>query len=259
MEGTLRQQLVVLTRATEANKELYRKLDAHSVSVKELPLIGTRTRPLTEAVCERLFQFAAGKCDWLVFSSANGVRAFASHLQELSLPASVPANVRVAAQGTATAAEFETLFGRQADLIPGLKTAQGLGIALAADGIEGKKIFLPLASATKGNLLKVLRASDADVFTYAAYETGSLTPDRLLVDQIIAERGRGLIFPLYSPSTVAAAIQVFQAAGDLLAVSTLIAVGPVTAEEILGRGLPLAAVARTPEVDDMLEVVLKYI
>src|SRR5205085_2588143 len=73
--------------------------------------------------------------DWIVFTSANGVRGFLGRLSARTLP-----RAKVAAIGAATARCLEA-FGRPADLVPDDSRSEGLVEALR-DRVLGKRLLL---------------------------------------------------------------------------------------------------------------------
>ena len=80
------------------------------------------------------------KYDWLIFTSANGVRSFVEHLTDIrSLRA------KVCAIGPATAAAVEAL-DIKVDGMPKEYVAESLLEALAADDLAGKRVLLPRAA-----------------------------------------------------------------------------------------------------------------
>lgn len=117
--------------------------------------------PLAEAA-RRLADY-----DWVLFTSANGVRHFARALAEAGgQPASAP---RVACVGPATAAA-----ARKAGFPPGLTAARHLSEGLVetlkqAGSLDGRRVLLPRSQAGSDVLPDALRALGADVDEVAAY------------------------------------------------------------------------------------------
>jgi uroporphyrinogen III methyltransferase / synthase len=85
-------------------------------------------RPVDEALAR------LGEFDWLVFSSANGVRCLLDRMQEKGQgSAALPVRCKVAAMGPGTAEEL-TRYGLHADLVPGREKGTG---PICRDGPSG--------------------------------------------------------------------------------------------------------------------------
>jgi uroporphyrinogen-III synthase len=114
--------------------------------------------------------------DWLVFTSANGVRICFERLQRLGYDARSIGNVRVAAIGPATAVELAK-FGVTVDLVPAEYIAEGIAAALLDDArklgesVEGKKVLLARAAEARNVLVTELQQAGALVEVVAAYRT----------------------------------------------------------------------------------------
>ncbi len=114
-----------------------------------------------------LHEAARGAFDWLVLTSSNSAQAVASRLSEFGLR--LPAVLRVAAVGTATAEAARQLLGVQASLIPETYTAQALAGALLP--AAGKRFLLPKSALAGDALAQTLLDAGALVTVVSAYET----------------------------------------------------------------------------------------
>ena len=114
--------------------------------------------------------------DWLVFTSANGVRICFDRLLRLGYHARSLGNVRIAAIGPATAA---TLIknGAKVDLVPAQYIAEGVASALIEDvhkrgeQLEGKKVLLLRAAEARNVLVTELQRAGMTADVAAAYQT----------------------------------------------------------------------------------------
>lgn len=119
-----------------------------------------------------------GAYDWLVFTSANGVRMCIERLQTLGYtgPNLALKQTRIAAIGPATAAALAH-YGLRADLVPDQYIAEGVAAALLADArargetLAGKRILLARAAEARDILITELQAAGAEVQVVAAYAT----------------------------------------------------------------------------------------
>jgi uroporphyrinogen-III synthase len=120
--------------------------------------------------------------DWLVFTSANGVRICFDRLRDLGYDAQAIGNVRVAAIGPATAAALAT-YGIHADLVPGEYIAEGVAHALIDDArrrgepLAGREILLARAAEARNVLVVELQQAGAIVDVVVAYRTVGVSHD----------------------------------------------------------------------------------
>jgi uroporphyrinogen III methyltransferase / synthase len=142
-------------------------------------------RPV-DAVLARLHEF-----DWLVFSSANGVRAMLERLRTFSNVRStrsgLPASLRVAAIGPGTAEELAG-YGISADLVPNEYRAEALADALTGDA-KGNRFLLARASRGREVLAETLSAAGGNVEQVVVYKSIDIDePDPEIVAALRAGR-----------------------------------------------------------------------
>jgi uroporphyrinogen III methyltransferase/synthase len=162
-------QRIVITRPEE---------EAHR-SAAELEILGAEVllassvevRPITDAIpldrsIDRLKDY-----QWLVFTSANGVRFFLNRLGERGLDLRAIGHLKLAAIGPATAAALAR-FHLRADLVPASYRSEGLAEVLS-QAAAGCKILL--ARADRGRtLLKDQLERVADVDQVAVYHNADV-------------------------------------------------------------------------------------
>lgn len=153
---------VMVTRPADEADPLASQLRALGAEIVRQPAIRISPpndwRPV-DAVLARLQEY-----DWLVFSSANGVRYLLERLGERKGAFRFP---KVAAMGSGTAEEL-TRHGLQADLVPGQFQAEALAEALARDA-AGKRFLLARASRGREVLAERLAAAGAIVEQVVVY------------------------------------------------------------------------------------------
>lgn len=185
--------------------------------------------------------------DWVVFTSANGVRACVERLRRLGRDARAFAGVKLCAIGPSTAAELSRC-GLRADCLPRSYTGEGIVAALAAQGeVRGRSFFLPTSDIAGDALPAALRARGGRCRRVAAYRTvpsgeGIAAAARLLragaVDAVL----------LTSPSAAGAYAHALRRAGEIQP-PFCAAIGPVTAGAArrLGIGIAIAAATHTDD------------
>ena len=162
---------------------------------------------------------------WLVFTSANGVEAFARYLKAHKKDARVLKNAKIAVIGPRTAAHLRQLH-IEPDLVAQEYVAESLAAALLAQG-PCKKVLLLRAEVARSILVKTLEAQGAEVQVVAAYRTSAVRGEEreLLVESCQAAD----VLLLTSSSMVDSLVQALgDSAESILGGKTLLSIGPIT-------------------------------
>ena len=123
-----------------------------------------------------------GEFDWLVFSSANGVRYLFDRLREKEIG---PLSIKLAAIGPGTADELAQ-YGVRADLVPQQFRAEALAEALLR-AAPGRRFLLARASRGREVLAEQLRAAGAAVEQIVVYTSTDVErPDAAVADLLRA-------------------------------------------------------------------------
>jgi uroporphyrinogen III methyltransferase/synthase len=161
---------VMVTRPANGRDPLAEQLRALGAEVVVQPAIRISPpddwRPVDKALA-RLQEY-----DWLVFSSANGVRYLFDRLQERRVGTAATWFPKLAAMGPGTAEELAR-YGRRADLMPEQFRAESLAEALASDA-AGKRILLARASRGREVLAERLVAAGAVVEQVVVYNSADV-------------------------------------------------------------------------------------
>lgn len=186
---------------------------------------------------------------WVVFTSANGVRAFFNILKERREDARIFGAAKIAAIGIKTS---QALLERNvyADLVPQTYVAEDLADALIAASQPGDAILIYRAEEARDVLPDRLREADRDPRVVTAYKT-VLTDDPQFAEKVAqcdvltftsASTVRGFAHNLHGQAAAARAAQ-----GKLVA-----CIGPITAEEARKTGFEVAVVANEFTADGLL-------
>jgi len=175
---------IVVTRPRRQAASLVQQLEELGAEVIELPTI--EIKPLKDfgkldAALRRL-----GSCDWVVFTSVNGVGACFDRLAAMGRDARAFGTARVAAIGEVTAAELVQR-GIRPDLVPPTFTSAGLAEAFKRRRIRGKRLLLLRADIAPDDLPSLLRERGARVRTVAAYRTVRARPGATAM-QVLVDR-----------------------------------------------------------------------
>ena len=245
-EKPLRGQRIVITRAERQSSEFAAKLRALGAEVVEFPTISIRPAadfaPLDAAIA-RLSEY-----DWLIFTSANGVRFFAERLKVL--PKDLRA--RVCAIGPATRRAVEEL-GLKVDIVPPEYVAESLVEAFAGEELHGKRMLLPRAAVARDVAPEALRARGAVVDVVEAYRT--------VVPEDAAERAReifGVRKPDWITFTSSSTVNNFVAAAGREALDgvRVASIGPVTSHTLREHGVAVDVEAPVFTTDGLIEAIM---
>lgn len=243
--GPLAGRGVAVTRTEPVDGALARRLAARGARIVRWPSVmivpPLDRRPLRAAAV------AIDEYDWVVFTSAHAVAAFAA-------TGARPAAVRVAAVGPGTAAEITGL-GWRCDLVGPGPGADALVEALGAAGVgPGSRVLFPAASDARPALEQGLARLGALVERVEAYRLRPAPVDPEDCRQAIAA-GRVDAITFASPSAAAAlaaafGLHLFRALTARLAV---ISIGPTTSEELVRLGRAPDAEASPSTFDGLVD------
>lgn len=273
----LRGKRVLVTRTREQAGVLSEHLRAAGAMPIELPVIRIMPPGDWQPLDRALRALAAGNvCDWLIFTSANGVKMVLGRLRELGLEPELLRKTRIATIGPATAAALAD-YGLAAALVPSEFIAESVAEALRNDAeqrgtsLAGQHILLARAAEARQVLVQELEQAGAQVEVVAAYQTVPVAQDD--------ERGREVIALLRqqqldaitftSSSTVhhfmhwlsqsAPDIAILLAYPGKQPVRPLIAcIGPITAQTARDYGLEVSVEAREFTTAGLVEALITY-
>jgi uroporphyrinogen III methyltransferase/synthase len=244
---------VLVTRAREQAGKLAVDLAARGAEPVVLPTIAVRPLDSPEALDAALRHL--GEFHWVLFTSANAVRAVWERVRALGLDARAFAGVRVGAIGTATAASLLEV-GLQADFVPQRHTSAAILEEIGE--VRGMRILLPRSDIAPPDLAEGLRARGAQVEAVVAYRTVPAGPPREVVERVLEE---GVdIATFTSSSTVAnlAALVAPRSLEEVLQGAVVACIGPVTAQAARERGLHVDVVAPVHTEEGLVEALVAY-
>jgi uroporphyrinogen III methyltransferase/synthase len=238
---------ILVTRAREQAGMLSERLRTLGAEAIEVPTIEIQPAgdygPLDRAIAE------LGSYDWLIFTSANGVRFFVERLDRSGTDWR-SLRARICAIGPATRAAVEELH-LKVDLMGKEYVAEGLLAAFAAHDLAGKRVLLPRAAVARDLVPEELRRRGAHVDVVEAYRT--------VVPADAAERIHGAIecrphcVTFTSSSTVQNFVAV--AGAEMLRGVPVASIGPITSETARGLGIDVTAQALEFTIDGLIEAV----
>ena len=239
---------IVVTRASEQAGSLASRLSALGAGVVELPTIEIRPpadpAPLDRAIAQ------LDTYDWLVFTSANGVRFFLDRLDagENDLR---KLRAKICAIGPATRAAVEALH-LKVDLMGKEYVAEGMLEAFAAHDLAGKRILLPRAAVARDLVPAGLARRGARVDVVEAYRT--VPPEHLAAQAREVLESRPDCVTFTSSSTVRNLL--LAAGAEALRGIAVASIGPITTLTARQLGVEVATQAKVFTVDGLVAAVL---
>lgn len=247
---------IAITRAREQASELAGKLSALDADVIELPLIHVSKEISKENLADVMLEL--GSYDWLVFTSANGVRFFFEEFRRIFDDIRSLGLLRIACIGEGTARAVNALHLR-VECQPKKATAEALAEELIATGsLDSGKALVVTGNLNRDTLVKKLEEARAIVDCLQVYKTEKtdLSEEPAAADF----RARGADAILFVSSSAvqsfvdqAAALKLAPNAPRPLAGS----IGPLTSDTMKAAGIPVDFSAKDPSLDALVAATVK--
>ena len=244
-------QRIVVTRPREQAAPLCAGLRDLGADVVLFPTIETHPpedwAPLDQAI-EQLDTY-----DWLIFTSANGVRYFIERLD--AGPRDLRnLNAKICAIGPATAESLQRLH-LKADRVPEEYVAESLLEALSEDDLDGKRILLPRAKVARDLIPAELTKRGAQVDVVAAYQTVVPVDSEARARDLFGREPKPAWVTFTSSSTVENFVRVCSA-GALEGVRVA-SIGPVTTRTARDLGIRVDVEAGQYTVDGLVRGIVE--
>jgi uroporphyrinogen-III synthase len=237
-------QRIVVTRAPHQAEELARPLRALGADVLLLPLLG-----IADPLDPSDLIAGATNCnsyDWIIFSSANAVIAFAKHVQGRC-------EAQVAVVGEATREEAESR-GFQVAVTPEKYVAESLLEAMGKEDLAQRRILIPSAAVTRDVIPEALRQLGAVVEVVEAYRTILPAEANELVPRIFRSPLPDWI-TFASPSAVNHAVELVGT--ESLRNIAIGSIGPITTSALERHGLCPRAEADPHTIDGLVAAIVR--
>lgn len=247
---------VCVTRARSQAGGLASRLEERGAEVIVLPLIDvvpTRDRGVLDEMLEQ-----PGVYDWIVFTSANGVRQFFVELVSKCEDIRAIGFARIACVGEATALAVRE-HRLRVEMLPEESTAESLAKALVETGsLDSARVLVVGGNRNRETLPRILEKDGRAIVDIAeVYETRLASLEDSEDASAFRRLGADAIL-FTSASTVEAFVD--QANHLQLEKSARIpkafSIGPMTSEALAGAGIPLEAQASEASLDALVEAVI---
>ena len=258
--GPLAGMTVAVTRTRSQASGLTARLRTLGASVLELPTIDIAPPPSYATIDECIMHLADYR--FIVFTSANGVKAFFERLSRAGLDSRALSCARVAAIGPATDAQLRD-YGIVADFVPSEYRAEAVAQLLIEGGLStGDGVLVPRALEAREVLPQMLRARGARVDVAPVYQT--LPPPLAWVELTLERLSAGEVdaVTFTSSSTVRNFIDLVRNSnrdqGTLLENVDFYSIGPITSATAREEGLSIAAEAEEYTIAGLVEALVKH-
>ena len=233
-ERPLAGKRVVVTRPREQAGALVDALERLGADVAVVPLI--TMEPVGTDAFRDLVE--TGDHDWIVFTSANAVRAVGGLLADV--------RARFAVVGPVTAAALREL-GNEPAFLPDRFAATE--IAAGLEPVAGMRVLLPHSEIAEPLLADELRARGADVDVVDAYRTVERAPSSA---ELATLRAADAV--LLASGSAARSLAAQGGAGD----AVVVCIGPSTAIAARSAGLDVGVVADEATGQGMIHALVSH-
>jgi uroporphyrinogen-III synthase len=248
---------IVVTRTREQASVLAARLAALGAAVIELPVLCISKEISKDTLADVMLELAS--YDWIVFTSANGVRYFFEEFLRLFDDIRALGGLRIACVGDGTARGIADLHLKVECRPPAKATAEALADALIATcSLDNAKVLVITGNLNRDTLVTKLEEARAIVDRLQVYKTEKI--DVAAQPAAADFRSRGADAILFASSSSA---QSFAEQGAALALAPGArrplagSMGPQTSAMMKKCGITVDFEARPPGFDQLIEALIK--
>jgi uroporphyrinogen III methyltransferase/synthase len=194
--------------------------------------------------------------DWIIFTSANGVRFFFNRLNEMGKDVRDLKGIKICSIGPATKAAIEKRC-IPVDIVPEEFISEGVVAALKGQDMHGARVLLPRAEVARDVIPEGLKKLGATVDVAVAYRTVSSGRDGKELEELI-EEGKVDVITFTSPSTVNNFISIMGGNFNLPENIRIACIGPVTEKAAQKAGLRVDIVQGPYEIAGLVSAMKEW-
>ncbi len=247
---------IVVTRARAQASEVVSILAEKGAEVLEFPTIKIKPLKSYSLLDQELKTLSS--CDWLIFTSVNGVHFFLKRLKEKGHDIRSLAGVKLCAIGPATQEALEEK-GLKVDLIPKEFVAESVVKKFKESiDLKGKKILIPRAQEARELLAQELHKLGAKVKEVPVYETVvDQAGKEMILEKMQKCPPHAVTFT--SSSTVKNFIELVgkKTLKSIFKETKFVSIGPVTTKTAKSLGIKVAAQAKEHTIPGLIEAIEK--
>jgi uroporphyrinogen III methyltransferase / synthase len=246
----------VVTRSRDQASRLVEALNQAGARCLEVPTIEIRP-PADFGLLDAALQHL-GRYDWVIFTSANGVRAFMDRLFHLGGDVRVLGRAQIAVIGPATAEALKP-YGLSAEVVPKTFQAEGLLEALTPRLMGGRRMLLARAEQAREVLPQGLARMGMDVDVVPVYRA---VPPASVPEEAarLLKEGRVDILTFTSSATVHnfAALIGKDRFQTLAAGAAVASIGPITTDTLQEYGITPAIEPTAFTIPALAAAIIEY-
>ncbi len=247
---------ILVTRAREQASDLSERLRVLGATPVEFPTIGILP-PESWADVDHCLQRMI-LYDWIIFTSANGVRFVLDRLSALGRDVRDLRGPRVCAIGPKTAEALEAL-KIKVSFVPREYRAEAIFEGLKKEKLKGKNILIPRAKVARDVLPEELRKAGAAVDVVEVYQTVLPKENISEVRDSLREGGISAV-TFTSSSTVSNFVEMLgpEEARKLTAGIPVASIGPITAEKAKSLGIETTIMPADYTIPALVQALAEY-
>jgi uroporphyrinogen III methyltransferase / synthase len=247
---------ILTTRAREQADEFAAQLERLGAEAIEFPTIEI-VPPLHWEGLDRAIDHLESY-DWIIFTSANGVKFFFQRLRERNLSLRFPADLKVCAIGPATAKPLR-MKGIRVDYTPEKFIAEAILDGFREMAIQERRILLARVKQARDVLPKGLIELGAEVDVVEAYRTVKPRGGARRLKQLLAD-GNIDVITFTSSSTVNHFVELLRKEDrrDLLKGMIIACIGPITSKTAKDLGMSVQIEPKEYTIPALTQAIAEY-
>lgn len=196
--------------------------------------------------------------DWVIFTSANGVKFFLERIFALGRDIRDLKGPRICAIGPKTAEALDALKVK-VDLVPSEYRAESIFEGLKKEDLKGKRLLIPRAKLARDVLPQELRKTGASVDVVEVYQTIRPAGNAEEVKRLLRNKSISAI-TFTSSSTVSnfADLVGINEVRDLMGGVAIASIGPITAERARTLGIKTTVMPEEFTIPALVEALAEY-
>jgi uroporphyrinogen III methyltransferase/synthase len=196
--------------------------------------------------------------DWVIFTSANGVKFFLERIFALGRDIRDLKGPRICAIGPKTAEALDALKVK-VDFVPSEYRAESIFEGLKKEDLKGKRLLIPRAKLARDVLPQELRKTGASVDVAEVYQTVRPAGNAEKVKRLLRNKSISAI-TFTSSSTVSNFVDLvgINEVRDLMGGVAIASIGPITAERARTLGIKTTVMPEEFTIPALVEALAEY-
>jgi uroporphyrinogen III methyltransferase/synthase len=247
---------ILITRAREQLGDFATLLKKMGAEVIQFPTIEIVPPPRWRELDQAIDQLRS--YDWLIFTSANGVKFFWERLKERKKHPHLSSSLKVCAIGPATTRQLRRK-KISVDYMPKEFVAESILKGFEKKSIKGKRILLARAKKARDILPNGLKKMGAEVNVVEVYRTVKPKGGSKRLKELLTE-GKMDVIAFTSSSTVDHFVELLKKGNleKLLKGIAIACIGPVTARTARGWGMKVKIQPKQYTIPSLAQAISQY-